>query len=148
VSPPCEAQRARPYYYAMAKADGQDAPAEYSVLIVDDEPEFRSWLRQNLEGSSLMRVVGEASNATDALDLVSSEQPQVVVADVHMPGQDGFDLARSIRQANPEVRVVLVSSRSEAAYTRVAEQEQALFLPKLGLSATAILSALAGGTGR
>jgi YesN/AraC family two-component response regulator len=132
----------------MAKADGQDVPAEYSVLIVDDEPEFRSWLRGNLEACSLLRVVGEAADASEALELVASERPNLVVADVHMPGQDGFDLARSIRQAHPQVRVVLVSSRSESAYTRVAGQEQALFLPKLGLTATAILQALEAETGR
>lgn len=124
------------------------ATATYSVLIVDDEPEFRSWLRRHLEDSGLMRVVGVVSDATQALELVGEEHPDLVLADVHMPGQDGFDLARAVHQLNPSIRVILISARSERVYSSMASQEQALFLPKLGLSADAIVSALEAETAR
>ena len=120
----------------------EPAPTQYSVVLVDDEVEFRCWLRRSLEDSPLMAVVGVAADAGDALELVAKLHPQLVVADVHLDGPDGFDLARSIRELDPSVRVLLISARSDLVYFKMAAQEKALFLPKLGLSVDAIVSAL------
>ena len=70
-----------------------------SILIVDDEAPARARLREvlaDLAPEFPHRIVGEASNAPEALAQIESQRPQVVLMDVQMPGMTGIELARHI----------------------------------------------------
>jgi DNA-binding response OmpR family regulator len=70
------------------------------VLLVDDEPMLRSALRQYLEFAG--HVVDEARDGADALSMVRSRRPDIVISDVLMPTKDGLALCREIR-SDPEL---------------------------------------------
>jgi two-component system, LytTR family, response regulator AlgR len=70
-----------------------------TILIVDDEAPARMRLREVLADVALEvphRIVGEASNAPEALALIESQRPHIVLLDVQMPGMTGIELARHI----------------------------------------------------
>jgi len=85
------------------------------ALIVDDEPLARSELRYLLEKTSLVRVVGEASTAEEAYELITSIDYDVVFLDVRMPGLSGTELARKIGELPKRPALVFVSAYSEHA---------------------------------
>jgi len=66
------------------------------VLIVDDEPPARARLRSLLKSAKDIDVVGEAADAGEALQAIRELAPDVVLLDVQMPGQDGFDVLRAL----------------------------------------------------
>ncbi|WP_167137103.1 response regulator transcription factor [Diaminobutyricimonas sp. TR449] len=67
------------------------------VLIVDDHSIFRSGLRADLDGS--LEVVGEAATVDEAIALIASLEPEVVLLDVHLPGGEGGGGAEVIRRS-------------------------------------------------
>ena len=67
-----------------------------SCLIVDDHTLFRDGIRHLLAGDPEIEVVGEANDASDALDKVGALRPDIVLMDVGMPGLSSFEAARSI----------------------------------------------------
>jgi DNA-binding LytR/AlgR family response regulator len=69
------------------------------TLIVDDEPVARQILRELLEDCPGVRLAGEAASGSDALTLINSLHPNLLLLDLHMPGLDGFAVARSLRSA-------------------------------------------------
>jgi DNA-binding NarL/FixJ family response regulator len=77
------------------------------VLIVDDHPVTRDGLRAALGTAEDVEVVGEAASGEEAVTAVGQLTPDVVFMDVRMPGMNGIEATRAIRQDHPETRVVL-----------------------------------------
>lgn len=78
------------------------------VLIVDDEPHIRLLLEQTLDELEDAGVeILTATNGREALELVESERPEIVLLDVMMPLVNGFDVCRAIK-ARPDLRGVYV----------------------------------------
>ena len=82
------------------------------VLVVDDHALFRKGVASLLRDAEGFVVVGEARDGREAL------APDVVLMDVYMPGMDGLEAARRIRQAVPSVRIVMLT---------ISEEDQNLF---------------------
>lgn len=117
----------------------------YRVIVADDEPEFRRWLRLLLESSKDFQVVGEAITVGETLDLIASLIPDLVIADIYMPDADGLEVARYVERHYPAVSVVLVSAQEERIFEQLARQEGALaFIPKIKLSLDALRQILQG----
>ena len=90
---------------ASTNTDRAKAPA---VLVVDDEPAICMLASTCLQDAGLRTL--EAYNAQQAIDLLENgEQVDVVFSDVQMPGMDGFELQRWIRQHHPRTKVLLAS---------------------------------------
>jgi DNA-binding NarL/FixJ family response regulator len=91
------------------------------VLIVDDMPQVRQELHKLLELSSMVEVVGEASNGLQAISLSEKLSPDVVIMDLEMPEMDGFQATLQIKERHLAKRVVVLS-----VHTEVKDIERAL----------------------
>lgn len=80
------------------------------VLVVDDEPHIRTVLRAYLEADGF--DVSEASDGNEALAVLRSSNPDLVLLDVMMPGIDGLEVLRQLRAVN-DVYVILITARAE-----------------------------------
>jgi NarL family two-component system response regulator LiaR len=84
-----------------------------SVLIVDDHAVVRRGLRAFLESEEDIKVVGEAANGLEAMQKVQDLLPDVVLMDLVMPGMDGITATQKIREADPNCRVLVLTSFGE-----------------------------------
>lgn len=87
-----------------------------NILLADDHAVVRDGLRLTLEGSADLAVLGEASNGIEAIRLTEKLQPDVVVLDIAMPQLNGIDAIPQIRQAAPNVQIVILSMHSNPEY--------------------------------
>ena len=83
------------------------------VMIVDDHEVVRMGLRAALEPEQDLEVVAEAANAASALRETDRVQPHVALMDVRMPGMDGVETCRLLRERLPLVKVVMLTSFSD-----------------------------------
>lgn len=79
---------------------------EVRVLLVDDSREVRALYRRLVAGDEEIRLVGEAVNGHEAIEMVGDLAPDVVVMDVQMPVLDGVEATRKIKEQWPEVSVL------------------------------------------
>jgi DNA-binding NarL/FixJ family response regulator len=79
------------------------------VLIVDDSPQVLHDLHQLLELSGGVEVVAEAKDGQEAIRLAAELSPDVIVMDLEMPGIDGFQATRQIKEQGLAHRVVILS---------------------------------------
>ena len=83
--------------------------ADVSVLIVDDQPFFRSAAREVLGAMPGFRALADAASGPEAVSLALELQPDLVLLDIRRPGMDGIEAARRIKAAAPGVVVILIS---------------------------------------
>ena len=91
-----------------------------NILLADDHPVIRAGLRAALETREGWRVCAEAGDGREAVDRAVELRPDVAVLDVTMPGLNGIEAARRIRDACPDTRVVLFTMHAEEAIAREA----------------------------
>jgi DNA-binding NarL/FixJ family response regulator len=80
-----------------------------SILIVDDHPMVREGLAGLLERHRF-RVVGQAVNGSQALEMYLQYRPDVMLLDLRLPDRSGFDVIRAVLKADPNGRIVILSS--------------------------------------
>lgn len=121
--------------------------AETRVLVVDDDAMVRRWLQLSLERSEF-RVVGEANDAGEAVELFRRRRPRIVLVDHRLSTQFGLDVIRRLRGEDPNVRLVLMTSNPERGLNETAREAGAQgSLLKTGNAADvlAMLRAIASG---
>lgn len=98
------------------------APAFARVLLADDHQLMRRLLRLALDGQPTLRIVGEAADGVQALELARTLVPDLVVLDLAMPGLTGLQVAVALRASIPECAILVFSAadaaRAEAAALR------------------------------
>ncbi len=80
------------------------------VLIVDDHALVRMGIRRLLEDMQDMEVVADAESGEQALQLVKSLKPDVVLLDMKMPGIDGWEVTRRLKKSHPQIKVIAVTA--------------------------------------
>ncbi|HSC19347.1 MAG TPA: response regulator transcription factor [Rhizomicrobium sp.] len=83
------------------------------ILVVDDEPPIRRLLRTSFAAQGY--EVSEADDSPSAYRMLRAEDPDVMVLDLGLPGKDGFELIRNIREAALTIPIVVLSSRTDEA---------------------------------
>jgi DNA-binding NarL/FixJ family response regulator len=113
-----------------------------TVLVVDDHAGFRARVRQLLEADGYV-VVGEAGDGATAMSETDRLRPDLVLLDVQLPDQDGFDVSAQITEGENAPAVVLTSSRDWSDSTELIVRSGARgFLPKDELSDSALAELL------
>ena len=108
------------------------------VLVVDDHAGFRSCATELLEAEGF-DVVGEAEDGASALARAAELAPEFVLLDIQLPDLDGFEVAERLLAVDPDLVIVLVSSRDRSAYGPLVEQSGARgFVTKADLSGESI----------
>ena len=90
--------------------DNKSEPSGPTLLLVDDHPVVREGLRSLLEERTSCRVVGEANNGREAIELCDRHQPDLVLMDITMPELNGIEATRQIVQTSPHIGVVVQRS--------------------------------------
>ena len=81
------------------------------VMIVDDEKHFLEKLHQIFSESSGYEVCGEYTDAFSALEALQIAAPDILIADVLMPGMSGIGLAMQVKQLYPDISIVLMAEK-------------------------------------
>jgi DNA-binding NarL/FixJ family response regulator len=89
---------------------------ETTIVLAEDHPIVRQGLKTVLDAEPDFRVIGEAGDGPQAVQLVERLRPQVLVLDLLMPGLSGLEVARQVRQRVPETRVIVLSMHANEAY--------------------------------
>lgn len=90
------------------------------VLLVDDHAVVREGYRRLIERHAGIDIVAEADCAASGYEAFKKAAPDVVVADISMPGRGGIDLVRQIRQLDPNARVLIFTMHASATYAEQA----------------------------
>ena len=86
------------------------------IVIVDDHPVLRKGLGRIINSTDGFVVCGEAGEATDGMALVRKEKPDLVIADIGLPGASGIELTKNIRAEFPRMPVLILSMHEESLY--------------------------------
>lgn len=112
------------------------------ILITDDHAVVRSGLSKFLMVNRDLELVGEASDGSEAVQLVALHQPDVVLMDLMMPGTDGITATREIKQKYPKVKVIALTSFAEQAMVQGALQAGAVGYLQKNVSASELANAI------
>jgi DNA-binding NarL/FixJ family response regulator len=97
-----------------------DQMRDVRVLIVDDQPPFRQASRMVVEVTDGFELAGEADNGEKGVELAAALRPDLVLMDVQMPGIDGLEATRRIRQLDDPPHVVVMSTHESGDYRETA----------------------------
>jgi DNA-binding NarL/FixJ family response regulator len=91
-----------------------------TVVVCDDVPQLRDLARTVLEETGDMKVVAEAGNGREAVEMIERHQPDVAVLDLSMPEMDGLEAIPLIHQVAPRTEIVVFSGFEEGRVADVA----------------------------
>ena len=90
------------------------------VVIVDDHQMFREGIRTRLDREEDFQVVGEASSAEAALEIIGQTSPDLAIIDIRLPDMSGIQLTRLLRRQRPDLKVLILSGYDFDQYVRAA----------------------------
>ncbi len=120
------------------------------ILILDDHAVLRAGVREMLVDEEDLQVVGEASTAEEALQLINSgTEVDVVILDVTLPGQGGLELLRALRRDRPELQILALSMHPERSFAvRLMRAGANGYVPKMIVPEELLRAVRAVGAGR
>ena len=86
------------------------------IIIVDDHLIFRKGLNTILNELDNVKVVGEAGNGHELLDLLKKQEADILFMDIKMPGMDGIETTRKVLQKYPAIKVIALTMFDEVSY--------------------------------
>jgi DNA-binding NarL/FixJ family response regulator len=86
------------------------------IFIVDDHPVFREGLVVLMKREPDLAVCGEADSAPDALTAIQRLNPDLILADIGLPGKSGLELIKDVRALSPDMAVLVISMHDETLY--------------------------------
>jgi hemolysin D len=116
---------------------------EITILLVDDQSFARRFISKQIETANHLKIIGTANNGQEAIALVESLQPEVVLIDLEMPEMDGVRATEIIIQRFPNCKVLVLSSHEDGEYLQNALRAGATGYLIKGSSAQELTSAIA-----
>ncbi|MFC2014758.1 response regulator [Chloroflexota bacterium] len=89
---------------------------KFRILIVDDHGIVRAGIRSLLEGQADIEVVGEAAGGEEAIEKALQLQPELVLMDIAMPGMNGIEVTRQIKEELPDTSVLVLSMHDDEEF--------------------------------
>ncbi len=117
-------------------------PQRIRVIIVDDHAVVRGGLRLFLLAFEDLELVGEAGNGEQALKLCEQAQPDVILMDLVMPGMNGVQATRTIRERYPQIQVIALTSFDEEGLVQGALEAGAISYLLKNVSAGELAAAI------
>ncbi|WP_436861879.1 response regulator transcription factor [Staphylococcus caeli] len=87
-----------------------------TITLAEDQTMLREAMVQLLNLNEKLEVVASTGNGKEALDIIKSEQPQVAILDIEMPGMNGLEILREIRDNHLNVKVIIVTTFKRPGY--------------------------------
>ncbi|MDR2010269.1 MAG: response regulator transcription factor [Bacteroidales bacterium] len=85
------------------------------IFIVDDHQLFRMGIRLALTGKPDVEIVGEAGTGRDLFVALESQTPDIVLLDILLPDMSGLEIAKKLKEENPEIKILILSAESPEA---------------------------------
>jgi len=104
-----------------------------NTIILDDNPVFRESIRGLLSRIDHIRVISETDSAEAALAIIEKETPQLIIADIHLPGMSGLDLAGEVKDRYPGMDMILITLYDNDRYRQEAGRLGFSYIPKSSL---------------
>ncbi len=102
-----------------------------TVVVVDDHPFFRDGVTRGLHSSGQIKVIGEAGDGREAIEVIRRERPAVALVDYQMPDLDGIAVVHAVARDDLPTRVILLSALTDSAIVfRALEEGAAGYLGK------------------
>jgi DNA-binding NarL/FixJ family response regulator len=114
------------------------------VLLADDNQSFRGTLKAILTLQPDIEIIGEAATGHEAYQMTRALQPDVLVLDIRLPGIDGLQVLRQLREERDETRVVMLSLWDNVEYRRIAAEWGASAYVVKGAAFTQLLPVIRG----
>ncbi|MBH54336.1 MAG: DNA-binding response regulator [Opitutaceae bacterium] len=99
-------------------APSQTKERKINIFLVDDHPLIRKGLSQLLGQEENMQICGEAENVPTALKGIPQTGPDLVIADISLPGNNGLELIKNIKALYPHLKVLVFSMHDEIVYAQ------------------------------
>ena len=113
------------------------------ILLADDQPLFVESLRMSLESyGDDISIVGIARNGSEAVALAESLSPEIILMDVHMPVMNGVEATGKIKEKNPAIKIIMLSTYDEDEYVREALRHGAIGYLLKDISPTELIAAI------
>ena len=93
---------------------------QITVLLAEDHANFRKSLKLLVESDGDIKVVGEAENGFEVLQMAGDLRPEVIIMDIAMPLLNGLDATRQLLETSPSTRVLILSAHLEPEYIKKA----------------------------
>ncbi|WP_028583402.1 response regulator [Desulfogranum mediterraneum] len=81
----------------------------YRIVVADDHSLIRQGIKSIIAEDGAMRVVGEAANGLELLDILAEQEPHLVILDICMPNMNGIEAVGQVKETHPEVKILIVT---------------------------------------
>lgn len=88
------------------------------LIVVDDHPIFIEGIFALLRNDERFDIVGFAHNGKDALDLVKKTNPDIAMLDINMPGMDGIEVCKALKERFPSVKAIMLTMHDDYGYIK------------------------------
>src|ERR1700755_684850 len=102
------------------------------VVLCDDHEIVREAIKARMSDSSVVEIVGEASNGRDVVDVVKEREPDVLIIDVELPKRDGIEATREVLKVRPRTKVIIFTAHAQPDLLALALRAGASGGPFLG----------------
>ncbi|MEO8513452.1 MAG: response regulator transcription factor [Ignavibacteria bacterium] len=93
---------------------------QISVIIVDDHSLLREGFASRIEKDDTLELIDEAATGEDGLHKICKHKPDVAVVDIELPGINGFELSKKIKECSPNTEIIILTSYKQEEYFREA----------------------------
>ncbi len=90
------------------------------LIIVDDSELLRSRIKTLIASVNNVKLVAEASNSVEGLQLIKIHKPDILVLDIRMPGENGLDILENVKKSNKQIKVLIVTNYPNDQYKNIA----------------------------